>query len=205
MKKIEPSYFHFIFSFAAILGICVFLVIPHASLAQTGTTSSQMIPESAQMTLIAKIKSIDPVTRQVTLIGKDGNQVVVDVGPAVRLNMLHKDDEVTVRYYRSVAFALSQPGTTPPQNGTALLVTRPASAPGGVAIRLIKVSGVVYGVDLASHTVQIVDPRGGIVHTVVVTDPARIALLSQLKVGSTVTAVISETLAVSIRPSTKAL
>jgi hypothetical protein len=36
-----------------------------------------------------------------------------------------------------------------------------------------------------------------------VTDPARIAMLSQLKVGDTITAVVSQALAVSIDPAPK--
>jgi hypothetical protein len=48
-----------------------------------------------------------------------------------------------------------------------------------------------------------VNPSGGGVYTIHVTDPARQALLGQLKVGDTVTAVVSQALAVSIEPARK--
>ena len=54
-----------------------------------------------------------------------------------------------------------------------------------------------------SGGVEIVNPSGGGVYTVNVTDPARQALLGNLKVGDTITAVVSQALAVSITPAPK--
>jgi hypothetical protein len=62
----------------------------------------------------------------------------------------------------------------------------------------MRLSGTVVGIHPASNALDIVNPGGGGVYTVHVTDPARIALLSQVKVGDTVTAVISDAMAVSI-------
>jgi hypothetical protein len=50
-----------------------------------------------------------------------------------------------------------------------------------------------------------VNPQGGQVFTFHVTDPDRQARLPMLKVGDTITAVVSETLAVSIQPAPKSL
>jgi hypothetical protein len=65
------------------------------------------------------------------------------------------------------------------------------------------VSGTVIGIDLAAHSVEVFNPSGGGIYTIDVTDPSRIAMLGSLKVGDTVTAVISEALAVSIEPAPK--
>jgi hypothetical protein len=54
---------------------------------------------------------------------------------------------------------------------------------------------------MAAHSVDLVNPSGGGVYTVDVTDPERIKMLGSLKVGDTVTAVISQALAVSIEPA----
>ncbi len=167
--------------------------------------SAEVIPSSVEITLVAKIKSIDPATRELVVVGKDGDAVTLDAGPAVRLQLLKKGDTITAKYYRSVAFAFSAPGATVPPNQIAAVAARPVSAPGGVAVRLTRISGLVVGVDLSSNSVEVVSPSGGAIHTVVVTDPARIALLPQLQVGTTVTAVVSETLAVSIEPAPKGL
>ena len=59
----------------------------------------------------------------------------------------------------------------------------------------------MVGIDLPAHSIDTVDPSGGAVRTIVVTDPARIALLSELKLGDTITTVVSQAIAVSIQPA----
>src|SRR6516225_2304551 len=65
---------------------------------------SNVIPPSAQVTIQARVTAIDPAARTVTLVGKNGNEVTVQAGPEVKLEMLHVGDNVTAQYYRSVAF-----------------------------------------------------------------------------------------------------
>jgi len=192
---------------AVALGAATALAVslPHRTAAQQNPTISNAVPESEAVTLHAKITAIDPSTRAVTLAGASGHQVTVTAGPAVRLEMLKVGDRVNAKYYRSVAFAV-----TPPQGGNGVPVSddqvtqvlaQPVQAPGGVGVRVTKVSGTVVGVDLAAHSIDVVDPSGGGVYTLDVTDPSRIAMLGSLKVGDTITAVISQALAVSIEPA----
>ena len=82
-------------------------------------------------------------------------------------------------------------------------ILQPAQAPGGIGVRETKISGLVVGVDLAANSIDIVNPSGGGVYTINVTDPSRQALLETLKVGDTITAVVSQALAVSITPAPK--
>jgi hypothetical protein len=179
--------------------------------AQNGTTSAttlqNVIPQAEEVTLQAKITAIDPSTRAVTLKGASGNSLTVIAGPLVRLDLLQVGQTVNAKYYRSVAFFVS-----PPQGGKGVPISdnqfrqvtmQPAQAPGGVALRMVKVSGTVVGIDLSSNSVSVVNPSGGQVYTIDVTDPSRIALLPSLKVGDTINAVVSETLAVSITPAPK--
>jgi Cu/Ag efflux protein CusF len=173
--------------------------------AQGNPVLSNVIPESAAMTIHARIKSIDPATRMVTLVNPSGQAVTVKAGEAVRLEMLKVGDTVNAKYYRSVAFLISQPGAVAPEDQMKLAVARPVQAPGGVAIRQTTLSGVVVGLNPAANSVDMVDPSGGGVYTLHVSDPARAAALSTLKVGDTVTAVVSEALAVSIEPAPKSL
>ncbi len=83
------------------------------------------------------------------------------------------------------------------------LLAQPVTAPGGVGVRLTKISGTVVGIDMSAHSLDVVNPSGGGVYTIDVTDPSRIPLLQSLKVGDTVTAVVSQALAVSITPAPK--
>jgi len=104
--------------------------------------------------------------------------------------------------FRSVAFVVNGPtggnGTPVTDDQMAAAVAQPAQAPGGVAVGVLKIQGTVVGVDLASNTINVINPSGGQIYTIDVMDPARQAMLSSLNVGDTITAVISKTLAATI-------
>jgi Cu/Ag efflux protein CusF len=181
------------------------LVLPHMVAAQGNPTLTNIVPESEAATVHAKIRSIDPSTRQVVLVARSGEPVTLTAGPNVRLELLKAGDTVNAQYYRSVGFMVAPPAAgnnTPVSNDQMTQLTaQQAQVPGGIGVRLTQVSGTVVGVSLATHSIDVVNPSGGGVYTIDVTDPARIAMLSQLKVGDTVTAVISQALAVTIQPA----
>jgi hypothetical protein len=154
----------------------------------TNSSAGNAIPEAVATTIHAKIRLIDPQIRHVTLTGPSSRSVTVTAGELVRLDMLKVGDTVNAKYYRSVAFTVSSSMDVAP-DATAQIVEQ--NAPGGIGVRLTRVSGLIVGIDLASNSVEMADPTGGGVHTIHVTDPARAALLSTLKVGDTITAVIS--------------
>ena len=171
------------------------------------TTMTNVIPQSEEVTLQAKITAIDPSTRAVTLKGASGDSVTVTAGPRVLLDLLQVGQTVNAQYYRSVAFVVN-----PPQGGNGVPVStdqftqvtaQPAQAPGGVALRMVKISGTVVAVNLSSNSISVVNPSGGQVYTIDVTNPARIAMLPSLHVGDTINAVVSQVLAVSITPAPK--
>jgi hypothetical protein len=180
----------------------------HATMAQANPTLTNVIPASEAATIQARITAIDTATRTVTLRGAADRSVSVVAGPAVRLELLKVGDTVNAQYYRSVGFMVvpAQGGNgTPaaPADQVTAVMARPVQAPGGIGVSLTKISGTVVGVDLAAHRIDIVNPSGGGVYTIDVTDPARIAMLSQLGIGDTVTAVISQAVAISIQPAGK--
>ena len=198
---------------AAVLMAGAIYALPSAASAQPmagapqASTIQNAIPQSEEVTLQAKIKHINTATREIVLENANGEKVSVTAGPLVRLNLLKVGDTVNAQYYRSVAFLVSGPtggnGTPVSNDQISAAVARPASAPGGVVIAVTKISGTVVGIDLASNTINVVNPTGGRVYTLDVTDPNRQAMLSTLNVGDTVTAVISQSLAVSVTPATK--
>ena len=110
---------------------------------QSGEAMQNVIPQSEEVTLQAKITHIDQSTRAVTLKGQNGDKVTVTAGPNVRLEMLKAGQTVNAQYFGSVAFLIN-----PPQGGTGVPVSsdqfsqvtaRPVTAPGGVAVRVVKV------------------------------------------------------------------
>jgi len=70
-------------------------------------------------------------------------------------------------------------------------------------VRVTQISGTVVGIDLAAHRLEVVNPSGGGIYTIDVTNATRVEMLSRLKVGDTVTAVVSEAIAVSIESARK--
>lgn len=180
------------------------LVLPQRAIAQTNPVLSNVIPQSTEVEFVATIREIDPKTRKVVLAGPTGNALAVTAGPAVRLNLLKPGDKVTGKYFRSVAFLITPPESKSNQPASpasqATLLAQSAKAPGGAAVRLTRISGVVVGIDRAAHSIDVVPAGGGGVYTIEVTDPVRQEALSHLHVGETLTAVVSEMLAVSINP-----
>jgi hypothetical protein len=160
-----------------------------------------LVPEATAETLHARIRGIDRATRRVTLAAASGRTVTVTAGPMVRLDTLNPGDTVNAKFLRSVAFAVSA-DANPPANVLQAALARPARGPGGAALQVTRVSALIVGIDPLARTMDVVDPSGGGVLTVLVTDPMRAARLDDLKVGDTVTAVVTETLAVTIEPAT---
>src|SRR3954451_7840754 len=127
--------------------------------AQGGAPVQNLIPESEAVTLHAKITAIDPNSRSVTLKSPSGQQVTVTAGPVVRLDMLKVGDTVNVKYYRSVAFAVAPPtpGNAAPRSDNELeaVLAQPPQAPGGIGVAVLKITGTVVGISMASHTVDL--------------------------------------------------
>ena len=66
----------------------------------------------------------------------------------------------------------------------------------------IVVTGTVVGVDPVAHTLQLVNPTGGMVRTVNVVTPEGQKSMGLVKVGDTITAIITEAVAIAVEPVT---
>lgn len=191
----------------AVIGTAVLLAhVPPAAAQglppQSGAYASPM-PLPAAVTIQAKITAINPQTRAGTLTGANGNSVTITAGSPVDLRRLNVGDTVNVQYARSTAMLLLLPGAPVPDNEVARAAARNLQTPGGDVLTLIRVSTTVVGIDLATNSIDVVNRSKGVVLTVVVIHPARIAMLPQLQIGDIITAVVSQSLAVSITPAPK--
>ncbi len=167
---------------------------------QPGSVTSP-IPTPEAISIHAKITALDPQARTITLTAANGNSATVQVGHLVDLSRLKVGDVVNAKYYRSVAFLLTAANETAPDDAIATAVARNVEVPGGDVLHAVRISATVVGIDLADHSIDVVDPSGGAVRTIIVTQPDRIALLPKLNIGDTVTAVVSQLLAVSVTPA----
>jgi hypothetical protein len=191
---------------AAAVAIVPMLAVP-AQAQQQGIAPSEAtlppLPKDTEVVMRARIASINPQTREVGLQPVAGGATtVVKAGPAIRLEMLKVGDQVDARYIRSTTLMTSQPGTKVPPNMVDAAAARPMTAPGGVAVMATRISAIVVGINVAANQISVVDPTGGAVYAVDVTDPEHQKALPKLKIGERITAVVTESLAVSIVPAT---
>jgi hypothetical protein len=183
-----------------------------AALAFTGTpahaqttTANNLggVGTTQTVTARAKVRAINQKTRDVTLVGPEGGVFTVHAGDQVQnLAQVKKGDTVVVHYTRSIVLVLSSPGEpTPPNTATVSGGTAaPGSLPAGQVSGRLVLTGTVVGVDPDAHTLSLVNPKGGRVVTVEVTDPQRQAQLSHVNVGDSLTVIYTAALAVAVEP-----
>ena len=160
------------------------------------------IGSSQTITARAKVQVIDLATREVTLVGPEG-VFTIHAGDAVRnLDKIKVGDTVVATYYASIVLVLSAPGTQVPDNQVNAAASRAAKGqvPAAALRTKMVVTGTVVAVDLANHTISLVDPSGGMVHIFNVTDPRRQAALKRVKVGDSLTAIGTEAFAIALEP-----
>ena len=162
------------------------------------------VEDTDTVTARPTVKSVDMKTRVVTLVGASGQTMTMKAGDQVQnLAQVKPGDVVVVRYHDSVAYVVAPPGTKLPEDALAIVEARatPGEKPaGGVAAKII-VTGLVVGVNPVAHTISLVNPGGGEVRTLTVKDPEYQQMMSMIKVGDTITAVISEALIAAVEPA----
>jgi hypothetical protein len=173
--------------------------------AQTPSNANDVggVGTSHTVTVRAKVRSVNMKTREVTLVGPGGGTFSVHAGDQVQnLAQVKKGDTVVARYTRSSVIVLSGPGQPTPPNTVTVAggTAAPGQMPAAEASGRLVVTGTVVGVDLDSHTLQLVNPKGGRVVTVDVTDPERQAQLARVNVGDSLTVVYTEAVAISVEP-----
>jgi Cu/Ag efflux protein CusF len=162
------------------------------------------IAHSESISARATVKKVDQQTRMVTLETPGGNSVVLKVGDQVRnLAQVRPGDTVVAHYNMSSAYVLAPPGAKLPDNSLTVGGERAAlgDKPGAAIGSKIVVSGLVVGIDPTLHTVSLVDPTGGSVRSVSVVTPDGQESMKLIKVGDTITAIITEAVLVGVEPA----
>ena len=172
--------------------------------AQAQAAGMAGVGETDTATIRATVKAVDMASRTVTLVGPQGEIKTLKVGPEVQnLAQLKAGDIVVARYRESVAYIIAPPGTKTPEDLLALAAVQaaPGEMPAAAAASKIVVTGLVVGVSPGAKTISIVNPDGGEVRTLNVKDPDYQSMLPEIKVGDTITAVISEAVAAAVEPA----
>lgn len=172
--------------------------------AQAQAAGMAGVGETDTATIRATVKAVDMASRTVTLVGPQGEIKTLKVGPEVQnLAQVKAGDIVVVRYRESVAYIIAPPGTKTPEDLLALATAQaaPGEMPAAAAASKIVVTGLVVGVSPGAKTISVVDPDGGEVRTLNVKNPEYQSMLPQIKVGDTITAVISDAIAAAVEPA----
>ena len=186
--------------FAAAAMLCPALSTP----ARAQASGMAGISSSETISFRAKVTAIDLGTRMVTLVTPQGKSQTLKVGDQVRnLPQVKVGDTVNVRYHTSVTYVLSPRGTKLPDNSLTAAGARaaPGQMPAAAVGTRIVVTSTVVGVDPAGHTLQLIDPDGGLIRTADVLTPEGQQSMKMIKVGDTITGVASETIAIAVEPA----
>lgn len=102
----------------------------------------------------ARVVAIDYKTRHATLLGPDGNEFTVKVGPAaVNFDQVQVGDQVNATVTRELVIAVLDPEASAKDVSAALVALAPKGAqPGGVMAQTTRLNGTVTGIDPVKHT-----------------------------------------------------
>lgn len=172
------------------------LAAPCLALAQPATSVTKLQQASEKVTVV----SIDRASRHIVVRNASGESATLKVPPEVRnLDQLKPGDTITATYSLETEFALSPPNQPMPKDTQTVIAARAEKGelPAAVVANHMTVTGAVLGVDMQAHTVKVVSPQGGMVHTLAVTSPEGRRLMGQLKPGDKITAYVTESLLIS--------
>jgi hypothetical protein len=162
------------------------------------------VEDEVLISATATVQEVDVSKRELTLKNSLGEVVTVTVDKAVkRLDEIKVGDEVTAKYYVSVAAELREPTAAEKENP--LVVTEGvAKAPKGTApaaggLRVIRVVATVEGLQRPTRMVTLKGPRGNYL-SVRARDVKR---LEKLHLGDTIVVTFTEALAVEVEPARK--
>lgn len=155
--------------------------------------------ESELTTITARVESVDPEKREVTLKGPEGNKVTITAGKSVkRFNEVKPGDVVQATYYQSVAAELREP--TAEEKANPLTVesgegrASESAAPAGGVARRVKAVVTIESIDRSAQTITVKGPRGNTV-TAKVEHPEN---LEKMQVGNNIVITYTEALALSL-------
>lgn len=162
------------------------------------------VEDEVLVSVTARVQAVDVDKRELTLKGPLGNVETLRVDPAVkRLNEVKVGDDVTAKYYVSIAGELREP-TAEEKRNPLMIVEGAAKAPKSASpaageLRVIRAVATVEGLARPTRMVTLKGPRGNYMD-VRARDVKR---LEKLHLGDTIVVTFTEALAVSLEKAPK--
>jgi hypothetical protein len=173
--------------------------------AQTGAVVAGTAPGKAGIAqtvkIAATITAIDKATRDVTLKGPQGNEVVVTAGPEVKnFDQMKVGDHVDVQYVEALTLELKKGGgmvvARTEQKGA--VGAKPGEKPAGAVGRQLTIVADVVGVDPARQVVTLKGPQRTV--DLRIPDPEQFKRIAK---GDQVEATYTQALAIAVEPTKK--
>ena len=186
-------------------GIVGFAVVTAAN-AQTGVAvvgkGPGVVGGANVVEVAATIKAINHKTREVTLVGSQGREIVVTAGPEVKnFAKMKVGDHVTAQYTEALTLELHKGSTAAvartEQAGA--MGAKPGEQPAGAMGRKVTITAEVMAVDPEQHTVTLRGPKRTVV--LPVQDPEQLKLIAK---GDRVQATYVEAVAIAVTPANPA-
>ncbi len=164
--------------------------------AAASTAKPKAVKESL-VTRTATVEAIDLKTRVVTLKDKDGNVADLQVSErAKNLPQVKVGDQVTAKFYESIAVELADPGTA---MGTATTETaakaKLGEKPAGIEANVVTVVANIEAIDFKKNVATLKGPEGKVV-TVKIENPKK---WESAKVGDKLRITYTQALAVEVK------
>jgi len=187
-------------TFIATLALALAIPTAHAQTGAAVVGKGPGVAGAAQTAKIsATITAIDPATRNVTLKGPQGREVVVTAGPEVKnFAQMKVGDKVDVEYLEALTLELKKGGgqAVAKTETAGAAAAKPGAMPGAVVGRQVKVVADVVAVDKDKGMVTLKGPKQTL--DLKVQDPKQLALIAK---GDQVEATYTEAVAIAVSPS----
>ena len=181
------------------------LAMPLLAAAQSAPKAAEIVAKGPGEVAVAdavqiqgKVKSIDKQARSVVVVGQQGKEVALTLGPQARnFDQIKVGDLVTLTYVQAIALDLHKS-----VNGGKLgqpivseesVRAAPGSKPAGAIERKVSLTANVMSVDQKNQMVTLKGPNRTV--ELKVKDPA---LLQKIKVGDQVDATFTEAIAIEV-------
>lgn len=172
------------------------LILCGAAQAQTVDRPARTITGVVKQSAI--VESVDPITRQIKLIGADNRRFSITAGDeVVNFDQIEPRDRLVVEYIERLRIEVSPPGTEQPEGAVAAVgVAEPGDKPGVGGAETVQMSFTVGAIDRENDQATLID-TDGIPHTVAVQDPESLKLV---QVGDIVTTRLTKAMSISVEP-----
>ncbi len=167
------------------------------------TQSPGKVGEADAIQIQGKVKAINKKTREVTLVGPQGNQLVIPAGEDVKnFNQIRVGDLVTLTYVQALVLelkAVQNNGIRERVESENKVAAKPGEKPAGMIEKTVRIVANVVAVNPKAQTVTLRGPKRTV--EVAVKDPA---MLKDVKVGNQVEATFIEAVALVVTADKKA-